>query len=112
MKKLLIAATMALACSAALAQTSYNRVGKTIYGSDGSTHQQVGGTTYHNYSDGSSSTSQRVGRSTYHSDGTSTQHIGNTSYDSDGTSRQRIGNFTYGSDGTSCQRIGNQMYCN
>ena len=74
----------------------------------GLTYQQIGNTTIG--SDGSSS--QRIGNTYINSDGTSSQQIGNLRINSDGTSSQRIGNIIIRSDGTSCQIIGNQMYCN
>lgn len=50
----MIAAIVFAACSVSSAfaqQTTYNRAGNTVYGSDGSTHTRVGNSTFH--SDGS-----------------------------------------------------------
>ena len=61
--------------------TSYQRIGGTVFGSDGSSYQQIGNTTFG--SDGS--TYQRIGNSTFGNDGSSYQLIGNTTFGSDGT---------------------------
>jgi len=85
---------------------SWQVIGNTAYGSDGSSVQRIGNQFYG--SDGSSA--QVIGNQIYGSDGSSAQVIGNQIYRSDGSSSQRIGNQIYHSDGGSTQIIGNTLY--
>jgi hypothetical protein len=73
---------ISLASVAAIAQTSYNRIGNTTYGSNGQTYQQIGNTTYG-------------------SDGTTASRIGNSTYITTPAARS-----------TTCTQIGSQTYCN
>jgi hypothetical protein len=79
-KKFFIGAMMLLAAvteaSNAFAQTTYNQVGNSIYGSDGSSYNTVGNTTYDNH-------------------GNSWNKVGNTIYGSDGTTCNKVGNSLY-----------------
>lgn len=88
--------------------TTYNKIGDTIYGSDGSTSTRIGNHTYNS----NGSTSMDIGNHRYNSDGSSSTTIGNTRYNSDGSSSTRIGDTIYGSDGSNCSKIGNTVYCN
>lgn len=72
------------------------------------TYQQIGNSTFG--SDGTNS--QRIGNTNFNSDGSRSTQIGNTQFNSDGSSGQRIGNSYFGSDGTRCNIIGNQTICN
>lgn len=85
---------------------SWQVIGNTAYGSDGSSVQRIGNQFYG--SDGSSA--QVIGNQIYGSNGSSAQVIGNQIYRSDGSSSQRIGNQIYHSDGGSTQIIGNTLY--
>ena len=87
---------------------SYQAIGNTVYGSDGTSYQRIGNTTYG--SDGT--TYQQIGNTTYGNDGYTSQQIGNTSYGNDGSTTQRIGNTYFNSNGTTCTRIGNTIDCN
>jgi len=60
---------------------------QTIFNSDGSSSNPVGGTTFN--SDGSSS--NPVGGTTFHSDGSSSTPVGGTTFHSDGSSSTIIG---------------------
>ena len=77
--------------------TTYNTIGNTVFGSDGSTSTQIGSTTFG-------------------SDGTTVNQIGGTTFGSDGSTSQQIGNTTFikNSDGTTttCQKIGASTFCN
>jgi len=118
------AVALSLAAVAAEAQTSYGKIGSTLYGSDGYNGRQIGGTMYHNNIGGTglNGTSRNIGSTTYHNlggvSGTSNT-IGGTTYHNIGgqmTTSRTIGGTTYHnhSDGTttSCRMIGNRMYCN
>lgn len=87
---------------------SYNKIGNTTFGSDGSTYTQIGNTVFSN--DGTSY--NRIGNTTFGSDGSSYQKIGNTTFSNDGTSYSQIGNTTFGSDGSTYQKIGNTTFYN
>jgi hypothetical protein len=65
-----------VATSSVLAQTSYQQIGNTTYGSNGTSYQQIGNTTYG-------------------SNGTSYQQIGNTTYGSNGKSCTKVGSTTF-----------------
>lgn len=87
---------------------TYNSIGSTVFGSDGSTMQRVGNTMFH--SDGTSY--NRIGNTVFGSDGSTIQNIGNTSFHSGGSSYNRIGNTVFGSDGSTVQKIGNTYFYN
>lgn len=110
-RKTLIVLSLALTSVSLVAQT-YNRIGNTTYGSNGTTYQQIGNTTYSS----SGKTYQSVGDTTYSSTGKTYQQTGSTTYGSDGTTAQQIGNTTYinGPRGynKTCQHVGAAVYCN
>ena len=105
----LVAAGMLLGSISASAQCTSNTIGGTTYhncsnGSSG-TSNTIGGTTYHNFNDGSSGTSNTIGGTTYHNfnnggSGTSNT-IGGTTYH----------NYNNGNSGTS-NTIGGTTYHN
>lgn len=86
---------------------TFNSIGRSVYGSDGSTATTIGNATYYN----NGVVDQHIGNMTFGSDGYNTNRIGNTTYDNKGTTFQQIGNTVYGSDGSTCQAIGNQVSC-
>mgnify|MGYP003668521961 CR=1 FL=1 len=59
----LLALVILFSCSLVSAQT-YTRVGETTLGTDGSTINKVGNSTFINHSDGSSETINKIGNST------------------------------------------------
>jgi hypothetical protein len=75
---------------------TYDRVGKTQYGDDGSQ-------------------SERVGRKSYGDDGTERESIGGTTYGDDGSKAETIGNQTFIEDGKGntarCEKIGDRTFC-
>ena len=68
----LLAVVILFSCSLVSAQT-YTRIGETTFGTDGSTINKLGNTTFINHSDGSSTTINKLGNTTFinNSDGTS-----------------------------------------
>ena len=98
-------------CFSVGAQT-YNRIGNTTFGSDGTTYNRIGNTTFG--SDGT--TYNRIGNTTFGSDGTTYNRIGNTTFGSDGTTANRIGNTTFidspNGQSKTCNQIGATTFCN
>jgi hypothetical protein len=93
--------------------TSYSEIGGSIYGSDGTSCNSIGSSTYCSGRGGSTSYSE-IGGSIYGSDGTSCNSIGSSTYCSGpggSTSYTQIGGSIYGSDGSSCTSIGSSTYC-
>lgn len=88
--------------------TTYNKVGNTTFGSDGSSIQKVGNTYFS--SDGSMYNT--VGNTTFGSDGSTMQKVGNTYFHSDGTTYNKVGNTTFGSDGSTIQQVGDTLFYN
>lgn len=78
MKTLTILLTLAFSLTAHAVET-YQMIGNTMFGSDGSYYNQIGNTTYFN-------------------DGTTYQQIGNTTFGSNGQTIQRIGNTYFVND--------------
>lgn len=106
MKKLLIAVT--LLASPAYAQT-YNTIGNTTYGSDGSTYQKIGNTIYGS----GGQTWTKVGNTYHGSDGSTHTQIGNTTFSNTehgSYTTHQIGN-TYYSGRSTCSSIGNTLFC-
>ena len=96
-KLVLFAALLAGISGPALAQSStYQRVGTTTYGSNGTSYQHVGNTTYG-------------------SNGTTSQQVGTTTYGSNGTTAQSVGNTTYinkpGAPSRTCRTVGMFTHC-
>ncbi len=77
--------------------TTYNQVGNTTYGSDGSIANRNGNTTTTN--DGRSY--NQIGTSTYGSDGSTGNRVGNTTFVQTPSGQQRT-----------CQTIGTTTICN
>lgn len=86
--------------------TTYNAIGNTVYGSDGSSYYSIGSTIYKN--DGT--TYRAIGNTVYGSDGSTISSIGRSVYDNNGTFYNRIGNTVYGTDGSTATSIGNTLY--
>ncbi|EIA8733194.1 hypothetical protein K7Y65_000731 [Salmonella enterica] len=80
--------------------TIYDNFGGTVYGSDCSTIDNFGETTYVNDGNGNSTTYDKFGNTTYGSDGSTIDTYGNTTYINDGH-----GNTT------TCDKYGNTTYC-
>jgi len=109
MKKILCFFIMLLYTKYAIAETiTYNQIGNTIYGSDGSRMSKVGNTYYTN--DGTRYS--RIRNTIYGSDGSRISKVGNTYYSNNGTRYSQIGNTIYGSDGSRMTTIGNTTYAN
>lgn len=110
-RKLAIALCAALLAVPAAAQ-NYNRVGGTIFGSDGSTSTRVGNHTFHRDRYGNRVTDTHIGNHTFGSDGLNSSRVGNSRFYDDGTSTNRVGSTTFGPGGRSCTSIGNSAFCN
>jgi hypothetical protein len=93
--------------------TSYSQIGGSTYGSDGTSCNSIGSSTYCSGPGGSTSYTQ-IGGSLFGSDGTSCSSIGSSAYCSGpggSTSYTQIGGSLFGSDGSSCSSIGSSTYC-
>jgi hypothetical protein len=88
--------------------TTYNTIGNTTFGSDGSTIQRVGNT--HFSSDGT--TYNTIGNTTFGSDGSTMQRVGDSYFGSDGKTYNKVGNTIFGSDGSTIQKVGDTYFHN
>ena len=105
LRNVLSISTMLTLSTLALSQVTYTTIGDITFGSDGSTAQTIGGTTFINSSAGVTSTINKVGNVKFinSSDGTSAtvNKIGNTTFINSSTGSS-----------TTIQKIGNTIFSN
>ena len=65
LRNILSISTMLTLSTLALSQVTYTTIGDIAFGSDGSAAQKIGGTTFINKGDGSSSTAVKIGGTTF-----------------------------------------------
>ncbi len=106
MKKILYIIMILFSSNSLAEMVHYNKIGDTIYGSDGSRLTQIGDTYYSN----NGTSYNKIGNTVYGSDGSRLTQIGNTYYSNNGTSYNKIGNTIYGSDGSRLTSIVNTQY--